>query len=446
MKSTSLILAFGLSLVAVSASAGLWDSIKKVGGEAVNTTVGIATTAADAAVGQSAEKATKASESAQAVVPSVSMPAVPSAPATAVPRPSDSPVRASAPFGASSAEVEREAYYAAEKRKRAAAQREAERRQAEFMVKRKAEYESAAKRQAAMRAERERQEAVYAERRRAEAEARRKAQEEERQAAIAARKVAQEKAEREAREARERAERERVEKAFAFHQKAHAEAAGNPDGYVYKPVAFWDGVKLSMTEAEAYAALTNANSSLSAWTTNDVRNGAGWFDGTMRTVQLSVGELNLTFAASEATGIRLLVGADASFTNVTNAVSAVDVVTRFAGLENVVSKKDRVAIDWTWKDGVNDFWHMLHDEIVQLHEASKKAKDKTVCERLARDLETIRSEFMNAVYEVTDTFTVDGVEIRVVSNEANGAVRFVTVKDVALGKSFGETTGVTTQE
>lgn len=326
-------------------------------------------------------------------------------------------------------DAEREAYYAAERKKREEAQREEERKQAEFRAKREAEYEAAAKRQAEMREERRRQEAEVAARQKAEREARQKRMEEERRAA-------KEKAEREAREARERMMRERYEKAFAFHQKAHVEAAGNADGYVYKPIVFWDGVKLAMTEEEAYAALTNAHPSVSSWHTNSVPNGAKWIDGTVRTVALPNGRLNLTFAAGETRSLRLLVGAKAVFVNAantTNVVASADVCGRFAKLENVAADKTRAAIDWMWKDGVNDFWRVLHDEIARKLE---RAGEKSL-ERLSRDRDTIRAEFMDATYEVTDKFTVDGVEIRVVSAEANGAVRLVTVMDVALNKAFG---------
>lgn len=520
MKQTHLIFAFTLALVASSASAGLWDSIKKVGGDAVSTTVGIATSAADAAVkasdGETAEKAAETAEETQAVAPSaVQPPAAPTAapaaadrpaasattavqPAAApaasavqprtsadvAPRASRSSGRASMRPAASDSDAEREAYYAAERRKREAERREEERRQAEFRAKREAEYAAAAKKREAERREEERRQAEFRAKREAEraaaAKKREAAQREEerkmaellakreaerdaaakrradamreelkrRKAEEAAerearqkrmeeeRRAAQEKAEREAREARERMMRERYEKAFAFHQKAHAEAAGNADGYVYKPIAFWDGVKLAMTEEEAYAALTNAHPSVSSWQTNYVPNGAKWIDGTVRTVALPNGSLNLTFAAGETRGLRLLVGAKAVFANAantTNVVASADVCGRFAKLENVAADKTRAAIDWTWKDGVNDFWRALHDEIARKLE---RAGEKSL-ERLSRDRDTIRAEFMDATYEVTDKFTVDGVEIRVVSAEANGAVRLVTVRDVALGKMFG---------
>lgn len=492
MKQTHLIFAFTIALVASSASAGLWDSIKKVGGDAVSTTVGIATSAADAAVKASTEKAAekaaeateeasdatakateKVTEKTQIAAPSVpasttsAVAVQPAAPATTVVQPTapaaaprssrragmraattDSAAEREAYYAAERKKREaarreeerkqaefkakREAYYAAEKKKREEAQREEERKQAEFKAKRKAEYEAAAKRQAEIREERRRQEAEAAARQKAEREARQKKMEEERRAA-------QEKAEREAREARERAARERFEKAFAFHQKAHAEAAGNADGYVYKPVVFWDGVKLAMTEEEAYAAFTNAHPSVSSWQTNSVPNGAKWIDGTVRTVALSNGRLNLMFAAGEARGLRLLVGANAVFANATNTANATnvaasaDVCGRFAKLENVSADKTRAAIDWTWKDGVNDFWRSLHDEIARKLESAGEKSLK----RLSHDRDTIRAEFMDATYEVTDKFTVDGVEIRVVSAEANGAVRLVTVNDVALNKAFG---------
>lgn len=492
MKQTHLIFAFTIALVASSASAGFWDSIKKVGGDAVSTTVGIATSAADAAVKASsektAEKAAATAEETQAVasaavqasatVQASSAPAVPAPSASAVPSsvPQTTPMAVQAPSAPTSAsaaavrpaasattavqpaatpaastvqptapaaaqrssrrasmraattdsDAEREAYYAAERKKREEAQREEERKMAELLAKREAERDAAAKRRAdAMREELKRRKAEEA----AEREARQKRMEEERRAA-------QEKAEREAREARERMMRERYEKAFAFHQKAHAEAAGNADGYVYKPIAFWDGVKLAMTEEEAYAALTNAHPLVSSWHTNSVPNGAKWIDGTVRTVALPNGRLNLTFAAGETRGLRLLVGAKAVFANAantTNVVASADVCGRFAKLENVAADKTRAAIDWTWKDGVNDFWRALHDEIARKLE---RAGEKSL-ERLSRDRDTIRAEFMDATYEVTDKFTVDGVEIRVVSAEANGAVRLVTVMDVALNKAFG---------
>jgi len=292
-------------------------------------------------------------------------------------------------------------------------------------------------------------------RERAEPEAREKAEREERD--LAAKQQAERDArERAEREAREKAERERiaaekvaVEKArrdaiALVHEvlaKFHAKAAGNPEGYEFRPVPVYRGVKLGMTVEEVCSALDikDAQGFLSESSNYDK-----WIGGKAKQVKLKDHTLMLRFAQIPGCTQSALISAQLAFNDADNAPVPAKVCEKYVSIPGVKASKVKEPHGDKFRDGIPKFWKVVYWKItneIKLQKeqrAENRQHDLDLLSRLEADEKAIRAVVVEDVFREVDVFDVDGMQIRVKPKIETGKTSIVTFDDVVYSDQLSE--------
>ena len=237
----------------------------------------------------------------------------------------------------------------------------------------------------------------------------------------------------------EKTERDALAKAHETIANIHAEAAGSPDGYQFKPVTVFRKVHLGMSAKEVYEALDMKDAEKFLEDASDYKK---WNYGKAIKVTLPSHTLHLQFAYITGDGKHeqyMLVSAQLEFNDKENAPDAATVCSKYEQLKGVKVSKDRRVTGLNWKDGVNAFWHTLYDTAmfqVAMTEQTGTGEhgpltdeDKVAHKRLKLDLESIREEYMTPTYESIDVFSVDGMQVRVISSMESKTTTLITFED-----------------
>ena len=313
----------------------------------------------------------------------------------------------------------------------------------------------------AEKAAREKAEREEADRRRVEAEKqiaeREKAEQEERDAREKARReqLEREKAEREKseadRKAAEQAERDRiasekdavekkkrdaVEKVHSIFARRHAKAAGNPEGYEFKPISVYRDVKLGMTVEEVCGALDikDAQEFL-----REASNYDKWLGGKAKKVRLEKHTLFLQFAQFSANAINsALVSAQMEFNDKDKAPTPAEVYEKYATIPGVKSRKEKQTHGDKFKDDVPQFWKDLYVKVLQTIQFQKNTRSDSLdyveglLPKLEADEKAIKADFVEDVFREVDIFDVDGMQICVKPKVETGKISVITFEDVVM--------------
>lgn len=309
--------------------------------------------------------------------------------------------------------VGREKYQAEQAAHKKAEREEADRRRAEA-EKQRVERENARKEQE----EREQAE-------RANAEADRKAAEQAERDRIAAEKAAIEKTKRDA-----------VEKVHSTLANFHAKAAGNPEGYEFKPISVYRDVKLGMTIEEVCSALGIKDVQVFL---READKYDKWLGGKAQKVVLEKHTLFLQFAHISGDTINsALVSVQMEFNDKDKAPTPAEVYEKYATIPNVKSRKEKQKHGDKFKDGTPQFWKLIYWKVSHGIEFQKKTSSDSLdyveglLPKLEADEKAIRANIVEDVFREVDVFDVDGMQICVKPKVETGKISVITFEDVVV--------------
>ena len=330
--------------------------------------------------------------------------------------------------------VGREKYQAEQAAREKVDREEAARRRAEAekqnAEREKAEQEERNAREKARREQEEREEAE-----RAKAEADRKAAEQAERDRIASEKAAAEKEERDA-----------VEKVHSTYADLHAKAAGNPEGYEFKPVSVYRDVKLGMIVEEVCNALDIKDAPAFLREADDYDK---WIGGKAQKVVLENHTLVLWFARMLGSSHLVLISAEVSFNDKDKTPTPAEVYKKYATIPGVKSRKEKQKHGDKFKDDVPQFWKVVYwkvcGEIKNQKERYRNGwadpKDpscKGFMVKLEADEKAIRADIVEDVFREVDIFDVDGMQICVKPKVETGKISVITFEDVLVAGKFAK--------
>ena len=306
---------------------------------------------------------------------------------------------------------------------------EAARRRAEE-EKQRAEREKAEQEERDAREKARREQAAREEAERVKAEADRKAAEQAERDRIASEKAAMEKEKRDA-----------VEKVHSTFANFHAKAAGNPEGYEFKPISVYRDVKLGMTIEEVCCALDIRDAQKFLREADEY---SKWIRGKAQKVVLEKHTLFLQFAHISGDAINSsLVSAQMEFNDKDRAPTPAEVYEKYATILGVKSRKEKQKHGDKFKDDIPQFWKVVYWKVCgEIKNQKERYRNgwadpedpscKEFMVKLEADEKAIREDIVEDVFREVDIFDVDGMQICVKPKVETGKISIITFEDVVV--------------
>ena len=324
-------------------------------------------------------------------------------------------------------EEERERRYQAEQERQRVGR---EKYQAEQAAREKAEREKAEQEERDAREKARREQAAREEAERVKAEADRKAAEQAERDRIASEKAAIEKEKRDA-----------VEKVHSTFANFHAKAAGNPEGYEFKPISVYRDVKLGMTIEEVCCALDIKDAQKFLREADEY---SKWIRGKAQKVVLEKHTLFLQFAHISGDAINSsLVSAQMEFNDKDRAPTPAEVYEKYATILGVKSRKEKQKHGDKFKDDIPQFWKVVYWKVCgEIKNQKERYRNgwadpedpscKEFMVKLEADEKAIREDIVEDVFREVDMFDVDGMQICVKPKVETGKISIITFEDVVV--------------